>query len=67
MGENVDSVCAATKIIPDRASVYTQELMWLHDCCDGAKLCGADLESEALHIGYFCAMLSCSVNTYPTA
>ena len=38
MSENAEGVCAATKIIPDRASVYTQELMWLHDCCDGAKL-----------------------------
>ena len=34
-----------------------EEPMWLHDCCDRAKLCGADLESGALHIGYFCAML----------
>ena len=53
MGENADSFCAAAKIIPDRASVCTQELMWLHNCCDGAKLSGADLESRALHIGYF--------------
>ena len=67
MGENSDSFCAAAKIIPDRASVCTQELMWLHNCCDGAKLWGADLESRALHIGYFCAMLWCSVNTCSTA
>ena len=27
MSENTDSFSAATKIIPDRASVYTQELI----------------------------------------
>ena len=46
-----DSFCAATKIIPDRASVHTQERLWRVDFCDGAKLRRADLDSGASHIG----------------
>ena len=42
-----DSFCVVTKIIPDRASVYTHERLWRHNFCDGEKLCRADLESGA--------------------
>ena len=41
------SFCAATRITPDRASIYKQER---RDFCDGAKLPRADLESRELHI-----------------
>ena len=47
----LDSFCAATKIIPDMASVPTQERLWRRDFCDGAKLRRADLLSEESHIG----------------
>ena len=39
-----ESFCAATRITPDKASIYTR------DFCDGAKLPRADLESRELHI-----------------
>ena len=42
-----ESFCAATRITPDRASIYKQER---RDFCDGAKLPRADLESRELHI-----------------
>ena len=42
-----ESFCAATRITPDKASIYTQER---RDFCDGAKLPRADLESRELHI-----------------
>ena len=32
-----DSFCAATNIIPDRASVHTQERLSRRDFCDGAN------------------------------
>ena len=47
----LDSFCAAIKIIPDRASVHTQERLWRRDFCDGAKLRRADLKSGESHIG----------------
>ena len=47
----LDSFCAATKIIPDMASVPTQERLWRRDFCDGANLRRADLLSEESHIG----------------
>ena len=43
--------CAATKILPDSASVHTYERSFPRDFCDGAKLRRADLESEESHIG----------------
>ena len=46
-----DSFCAVMKIIPDRASVHTQERLWWRDFCNGAKLRPADLESGGSHIG----------------
>ena len=30
-----DSFCAVMKIIPDRASVHTQERLWWRDFCNG--------------------------------
>ena len=50
MSENADSVNTATEIIPNRASVYTEQRLWRREFCDGTKLCGADLESGASHI-----------------
>ena len=47
----LDSFCAATKIILDRASVHTQKWVRRRDLCDGAKLRRADLESIESHIG----------------
>ena len=47
----LDSFCAATKIIPDTASLHTQKLVRRRDLCDGAKLRRADLESIESHIG----------------
>ena len=47
----LNSFCAATEIIPDRASVHTQKLVRRRDLCDGAKLRRADLESIESHIG----------------
>ena len=47
----LDSFCAATKIIPDRAFVHSQKLVRRRDLSDGAKLRRADLESIELHIG----------------
>ena len=47
---------------PDRASVHTQEWLWWHNFCDGAKLRLADLESGVTEtrIGYiFCRYLGC--------
>ena len=37
-----DNFCAATKIIPARASVHTQERLWRRDFCDGERLRHAD-------------------------
>ena len=45
-----DSFWAATKIIPDRASLQTQERLWRRDFCNGAKLLRADLESGVSRI-----------------
>ena len=42
---------AATKIIPDRASVHTQERFWWRDFSEEMKLRRADLESGESHIG----------------
>ena len=39
----LNNVRATTNIIPDRASVRTQERLWRSDFCDGAKLWLADL------------------------
>ena len=36
------SFCAASKIIPDGASVHTQARLWRRDFCNGAKLRCAD-------------------------
>ena len=47
----LDRFCAATKIIPDRASVHTQKWVRRRDLCDEAKLRPADLESIDSHIG----------------
>ena len=47
----LDSFCAATKIIPDRASVHTQKWVRRRDLCDEAKLRRADLETIESHIG----------------
>ena len=47
----LDSFCAATKTIPDRAFVHSQKLVRRGDLSDGAKLRRADLESIELHIG----------------
>ena len=35
--------CAGTKIIPDKASVHTQERLWGRAFCDEAKVRRADL------------------------
>ena len=45
------TLCAAKKIIPERASVHTQEQLWQRDFCDGAKLRRADLLSGESHTG----------------
>ena len=45
------SFCATKNIIPDRASIHTQERLWQREFREGAKLRHADLESEASHIG----------------
>ena len=45
------SFCARSKTILDRASVHTQERWFRRDFCNGAKLCSADLESGASHVG----------------
>ena len=46
-----DNFWTGTKTILDRASVHTQERWFRRDVCNGAKLCSADLESGASHIG----------------
>ena len=46
-----DSFCAARKIIPDRASVHTQERLQRRDFCDAVKLRRADLLSGMSHVG----------------
>ena len=33
-----DRFCATAKIMPERASLHTQERLWQRDFCDGAKL-----------------------------
>ena len=42
----MNSFCAATKIISDRASVHTKERLKRRDFCDGAKLRRAALISK---------------------
>ena len=39
----LDSFCAPAKIIPDKASVHTQERLWQRDFRDTAKLRRAHL------------------------
>ena len=46
-----DNFWTGTRTILDRASVHTQERWFRRDVCNGAKLCSADLESGASHIG----------------
>ena len=54
-----DSFCTAMKIIVKRACAHSQERLWWHDFCDGAKLRSARLltrvwESRVQIIGYDC-------------
>ena len=50
-----DNFCVASKIIPDRASVDTEERLWRHNFCDRGRLRRADLESverQSYRIGF---------------
>ena len=50
-------------MLPDRASVHSQERLWRSEFCDEVKLRCPDIESGALHTGYVLCQ-SCNVNTF---
>ena len=50
-----DSFRAGTKIIPDGATIHTQERLWRRDYCDWAKLCAAAISKVERHISGRCS------------
>ena len=50
-----DSFRAGTKIIPDGATIHTQERLWRRDYCDWAKLCAAAISKVERHISDRCS------------
>ena len=47
-----NSFCAATNIMQDKVSVYTQGRLWRRNFCDRAKLCRVDIETGESNVGW---------------